>query len=275
MGFPDSYRALIPCSVHGGKSRSSRFVQAFKLYLRGVLSRLLLAFVLPLAAWAQAGEIRGRVIDAGTSEPLSRVQVQLAGTAHRVTTESDGTFRITGVDAGDYVLHVSTVGYHLLRQNFALASAEVREFDVVLTPSSSRRTDSVEVKAGPFDLERQDSPTELTLTGNEIKNLASVLADDPLRAVQGLPGVTSDNDFNAEFSMRGAGFTRIGVYLDGILLHEPFHMVEGQGQYGSLTVFNGDILDQITLYEGVWPVRYSDRTAGIVSVDTRDGSRKQ
>jgi hypothetical protein len=75
--------------------------------------------------------------------------------------------------------------------------------------------------------------------------------------------------------MRGAGFTRIGVYLDGILLHEPFHMVEGQGQFGSLTVFNGDILDRITLYEGAWPVRYSDRTAGIVNVDTRDGNRKQ
>lgn len=235
-----------------------------------------LAFALTLAAWAQqAGEIHGRVVDASTGEPLDRVQVQLAGTSYRTTTENDGTFRIPALDAGDYVLHVSTVGYYLLRQNFALAAGEVREFEVVLAASSSRRTDSVEVKAGPFDLERQDSPTELTLAGNEAKNLASVLADDPLRAVQGLPGVTSNNDFNSEFSMRGAAFNRIGVYLDGVLLHAPFHMVEGQGQFGSLTVFNGDILEEMTLYEGAWPARYSDRTAGILGISTRDGSRKQ
>ena len=130
----------------------------------------------------------------------------------------------------------------------------------------------MDVTAKPFEAERQESPAQLTLTGTEMKNLASVLMDDPLRAVQAMPGVVSDNDFNSQFSVRGADFSRIGVYLDGILLHEPFHMVEGQGSYGSMTVFSGDILDDVSLYEGAWPSRYSDRTAGILSMDTRDGN---
>jgi len=221
----------------------------------------------------QMSGIHGRVLDASTNEPLARVQVQ-AG-ERRVITADDGTFRIADLAPGEYVLHASTVGYYLLRQNFTLAAGESREFEIVLTTSSKKLQESVDVTAKPFEAERQESPAQLTLAGNEMKNLSSVLADDPLRAVQGLPGVTSNNDFNAQFSLRGADFSRIGLYLDGILLHQPFHAVEGQGQDGSMTAFNGDILEDMTLYEGAWPVSFADRTAGILSVNTRDGNRKQ
>ena len=122
---------------------------------------------------------------------------------------------------------------------------------------------------------RWPAASSITLQGEERKNLASVLADDPLRAVQSLPGVTSNNDFDSEFSLRGAPFDRVGLYLDGVLLHSPFHTTDGQSGDGSLTIFNGDMTDDMTLYEGAWPVRYSDRTAGILAVDTREGNRQR
>jgi hypothetical protein len=111
------------------------------------------------------------------------------------------------------------------------------------------------------------------LAGNDAKNLASVLADDPLRAVQNLPGVSSNNDFDARFSLRGSDFSRIGLYLDGILLHEPFHTLEGQNLQGSATAFNGDMVESMELHEAAWPQRYADRSAGILDVATRDGNR--
>src|SRR5262249_37573442 len=115
---------------------------------------------------------------------------------------------------------------------------------------------------------------ELRVEGAGRKRRASVVGEDRLRAVQGLPGVTSNNDFSSEFSLRGAPFSRVGLYLDGILLHAPFHTTDGQADNGSLAIFNGDATDDMTLYEGAWPVRYSNRTAGILAVDTRDGSRQ-
>jgi hypothetical protein len=130
------------------------------------------------------------------------------------------------------VLNVSTVGYHLKRP-FHLDAGDVKEFEVILSPETFRRTEAVVVEAGPFETTRQDSPATLVLAGNDAKNLASVLADDPLRAVQGLPGVSSNNDFDARFSLRGADYSRIGLYLDGVLLHAPFHMLEGQTFSGS------------------------------------------
>ena len=220
-----------------------------------------------------AAEVRGSVVDARGGEALSNVVVQFVGGAYRATTDSAGRFRIPGVAAGDYVLNVSTVGYHLLKKSFHLDSGETKDFEVILSPETFHQTDSVEVQASPFEPSRQDSPSTLVLGGNDAKNLASVLADDPLRSVQGLPGVSSNNDFDARFSVRGADFSRIGLYLDGVLLHEPFHMLQGQQVSGSATAFNGDMVEELELHEGAFPVRYEDRTAGVLDVHTRDGNR--
>lgn len=243
------------------------------MVFRWVLA-LLLATV-GAVAQEDTGEVRGRVLDSHGSEPLALVQVQLSDTAFAAVSGADGTFRITGVPPGNYVLQATTVGYHMVVREFTLAAGESKNFDIVLTSSMARRTDSVEVSAATFEAETQTSAAAITLEGQERKNLASVLADDPLRAVQSLPGVTSNNDFSSEFSMRGAPFNRIGLFLDGVLLHAPFHTTDGQADNGSLTIFNGDMVDDMTLYQGAWPVRYSDRTAGILAVETREGDREE
>jgi hypothetical protein len=239
----------------------------------GVAAALLMAGL--AFAQAPAGEVRGRVVNARDQQPLGLVQIQLTDTSFRAVTGEDGTFQITGVPGGHYALQAATVGYYQIRQEFDVTAGESKAFEITLTSSTAKRTDSVEVSAGVFEEATQTSAAALTLEGPERKNLASVLADDPLRAVQSLPGVTSNNDFDAEFSIRGAAFRRIGLYLDGILLHAPFHTTDGQSGDGSLTIFNGDMTGEMTLYEGAWPVRYGDRTAGILAVETREGSRDE
>jgi hypothetical protein len=176
------------------------------------VNRILVLWLAAVVLHAQPGaEVRGSVVDARGGEALSSVVVQLVGGAYRAITDSAGRFRITAVAAGDYVLNVSTVGYHLLKKSIHLDAGETQDFEVILSPETFRRTDSVEVQASPFEPARQDSPSTLVLGGNDAKNLASVLADDPLRSVQGLPGVSSNNDFDAPFSVRGADFSRIGL----------------------------------------------------------------
>ena len=229
--------------------------------------------LLLLLALQQSGEIRGRVVDAAGGEPLARVEVQLLGGSRSAVTDAGGRFVIAPLAEGRYTLQVSTVGYRLLLEPFSLAAGERKEFEVILSADMLRRTDSVEVRAGPFALERADSPSEISLTAVETKNLASVLADDPLRAVQGLPGVASNDDFKSQFSLRGADYRRTGLYLDDVLLHAPFHMVAGEPSSGSLTLFQGDMVEDISLHAGAPPSRFADRTAGALEVHTRDGTR--
>ena len=237
---------------------------------------VLLAILLALGA-AQAqenGSVTGVVVDFRGGEPLTRVGVKLSDTGFSTVTDDKGRFALEGVPPGDYTLHVATVGYRLLKQPFHLNAGETQDFEVVLSPDTFRQAESIEVRAGPFEPIHEESPSELTIEGNEIKNLASVLADDPLRAVQGMPGISSNDDFNAFFAIRGADYHRVGLYLDDVLLHLPFHMVVEDNPTGSLTAINGDMLESLSLHAGAYPARYGDRTAGVLDAHTRNGSRR-
>ena len=244
-----------------------------------LLAFTLTVFTAAIPAIAQdtppvTGEIHGRVVNARDSEPLALVQIELAGTMFRTVSGDDGAFHIAGVPAGNYVLQSTTVNFYPVHTPITLEAGEVRNIDVVLASSTTKLTNNVEVSADVFDAAPEPTASGFTLEGEERKNLASVLADDPLRAVQNLPGVTSNNDFSSEFSIRGAPFRRVGLYLDDVLLHSPFHTTDGQADNGSLTIFNGDLTDDMTLYQGAWPVRFSDRTAGVLDVQTRQGNRE-
>jgi hypothetical protein len=58
-----------------------------------------------------------------------------------------------------------------------------------------------------------------------------------------------------------------------VLLHSPFHLLQGQQVSGSATAFNGDMVEELELLEGAFPVRFEDRSAGVLDVHTRDGNR--
>ena len=222
-----------------------------------------------------AAEISGTVVDA-RGEALADVQVRLAGTPYRTTSGTGGQFHLGAIPPGDYVLNVSTVGFHMEKHAFHIAAGQTQEFAVVLTPDTLRQATTVVAAVDPFE-DRRDSPDALTLAGTDAKNLGTVIVDDPLRSIQALPGVTSDRDFDARFSLRGAGFSRIGLYMDGILLHDPLHLAEsgngiGAVADGTVAAFNGDMVESMELYKGAFPVRFADSGAAVLDVETRDGS---
>lgn len=221
------------------------------------------------------GVITGVVRDAQSGEPLTRVRVALVGSPWQTQTDAEGRFSLTGIPPGRHTLQAVTVGYRMVRRAFTLSESQQIEFEIALSPEAFRQTESVEVSAGAFEPLRAESPSEITMTGNEVKNLGSVLADDPLRAAQALPGVSSNDDFDGRFSLRGASWERTGLYLDDVLLHVPFHTLQGESATGSMAIFHGDMVETLALHASAPPARFADRTGGILEVTTREGGRLQ
>src|SRR5450755_4288491 len=230
---------------------------------------------LSIAGFLQAaplGEVQGFVADAVDGHPIANVEVQTLGGVYRTKGAGDGRFSLTKLEAGDYQLQVTAPAYRTFTEDVHLSEGETKEFRISLVELKLRRADTMSVVEKAIPASGETSPGQFTLSGNDLENLATVLADDPLRAVQGLPGVTSNDDFEARFSLRGADFSRIGVYLDGILLHDAIHSLEGTDLSGSASVFNAGLIDQLDLHEDADTERFYDSSAGSLDVHMRDGN---
>jgi len=225
---------------------------------------------------AYAAEIKGKVVSASGGEPLRRVQVSVLEQKNSTVTEDDGTFSLYNVPPGKYTLQVAAVGYRLVNTAFEISREEDnKEFSITLAPETLRRTEVVEVKGDIFHGENPAVPSQLTLTPQELKEAATVLANDPFRAVQSLPGVsaTDNNDFFGQFSVLGAPFERVGVYLDDVLVPQPFHTIPNLRDGASLSVFSTETLQDLNLMEVAYPVRYADMSGAALALRTREGSR--
>lgn len=242
------------------------------MHLRLAVSAVFLLFGIPL----HAAEIKGKVTNVVGGEALGRIEVSVLELKVETTTAADGAFDIPNLPAGNYVLRVNAVGYRLLTLPFTLASGnEVKEISVVMVPDNFRRTDTVDVTADVFQAEDSPAVVEQNLTSSEVREASTVLADDPFRAIQALPGVsaTGNNELLAEFSVMGAPFSEVGLYLDDVLLQSPFHNAPNVQNGASLSLLTSEIVEEMKLLPVGYPEKYGDQIGAALDIRTREGSR--
>ncbi len=241
------------------------------------LALLLLLSSLVLAIPALPADVGGVVTNAQGGEPLAKIQVALLGRSITTITGPDGKFHLSQLPAGSYVLQVSGVGYRSFQISFQLESPEeAKEFAISLAPENFRRTERVEVSGDVFEPQDWPAVGDLTLTSSELRQTATVLADDPFRSLQTLPGVSpsANNDFHAQFSVMGAPFSHVGVYVDDVFVPNVLHTVPDTPDAPNLSLFTGNDVEDIRLLPVAYPVRYADDIGAALAIRTRAGSQE-
>ena len=236
--------------------------------------KILRALAVTLVTMAQpcdalaADALRGHVLDMRTGQAIHKAKVT-AGDASTVTDDL-GRFELPGAGTKPSVeLTVNAVGYGVVRKTVAVSTENV---EIRLGQDAVKHAEAVDVSVSVFETNR-DEPLAHSLQSVELRNLSSVVADDALRSVQVLPGVAASDDFYASFSLRGWGFEKTGLYIDGVLISSPFHTIRGINDGYSLTILNNDMIDEVALLNGGAPAAYGDRVGGTLRIETRDGSR--
>jgi hypothetical protein len=237
-------------------------------------SAVALFIVLAPAAAASAVTLSGHVVDARSGEPIGKARVSIPQYNVEAVSDDAGRFSIEDLPTAMVELYVSTVGYGLHRQSL-LPGALAGPVVVRLGQEAIQRAEEVTVAAAPFEHTEVGAVSEHRLDNSELKNLASVVADDALRSVQSLPGVTTGDDFHATFAVRGSGFASMGFYIDGVLTGAPFHTIRDIDDGFSLTILNGDLVDSATLLSSAPPAAFGDRTGAVLDVRTREPGRER
>ena len=226
----------------------------------------------------QTGSISGRVIDARTGAGLDKVLVLVENGGPSTQTNATGAFRIDSTSAGPHKLYVSVVGYILVRRDVQVPVGGAVDVTIPLSEGTGTYTETVTVAADRFRTADPGVAAQQVLGSADIQNLRGVLADDPLRAVQVLPGVAAADDLRSEFSVRGSHFTHLNMTVEGFstpyLLH-TVRAVEDQSSSGSVAMINSDILEDVTLLNGGYAQRFGDRTGAELDFRLREGSRER
>lgn len=236
---------------------------------------LFLACALSLQALQPGVTIRGTVRDRDSGTPLAGVLVAIQDAAQSATTDAYGRFELAGVAPGRRTIYVSIVGFILVKRTVLVDAGPPIDITIALTEGTGTYSEEVTVRAGRFPEQERSVPSQQTLGSADILNLRNLLSNDPMRAIQVLPGVATGDDFRSEFAVRGSGFRHMVFTFEGVPTTFLLHTVQQVRDGGSIAMVNGDVLSGITLLNGSYPQRYGNRLGAELDFQMREGSRER
>ncbi|MCG8578796.1 MAG: TonB-dependent receptor [Bacteroidales bacterium] len=206
---------------------------------------------------AQTRQICGYVADKNTLEPLIGASVVISG-AGGVATDKNGFFCLDIPANISMVLSSSYVGYKT--QHFTLKptfETTIQLYlepglsigDVVVTAQANKRADVINIPI-------QRLSAIPNITGEP----------DLLKALHTMPGIQMGKEGTSDLYVRGGEKDENLYLLDDV----PLYYVNHIG--GFMSVFDTNIIKDVTVYKGVIPARYGGRLSSAIDVRLKDGN---
>ena len=207
--------------------------------------------------------LRGRVADEN-GLPVGGAQVKLemaGGQTFLGTTDDAGAFTIENLAAGEYTAHITKPGFFILEgQKFELG-ADSGEISFTLNHAEELR-EKVDVTAPANQVETSETPQQITLTSQEIRDIPVPSSHDLQQSLIALPQVLLDNQ--GLLHIAGSRATQAQYLLNGFEIGEPVN--------NSLNArFSVDAARSTEVQTGRLGAEYAHPGAAVLSFDTPDG----
>ena len=128
-------------------------------------------------------------------------------------------------------------------------------------PNAARPLEQVIVAASRYALASEDGAHHLD--NGDIADQPKY-ADDPLRVVARLPGITNNGE-SARLNIRGGSADEVLFLVDGFPVRQAFHV---PGQQAPFSAFDASLVSTIDVYTGGFPLRYGEAMSGVVELNT-------
>lgn len=226
-------------------------------------------FILIQFANAQTNyTINGYVKDAKNGEELIGAYLYIKDLKTIGTsTNAYGFYSIT-IPEGTYIITVQFIGYQ--EKSLIITLNQNIKQDFILSEYSAQLNEVV------ITSERNDENITINLMGieklnvQEIKNIPVIFGEkDILKTIQLLPGVKTAGEGNSGFYVRGGNADQNLILLDEATVYNASHLL------GFFSVFNADVIKNVTLYKGGQPAEFGGRLSSVLDIRTKDGSDKK
>ncbi len=253
----------------------SSFKQALRASACALSSMTLVAsaaIILPLSAVAQAqeaGQIGGKLTNAGTNTPLVGAKILLVETGATAVTRNGGRFEFRNVPAGTYTLEVSYIGLSDTRASVTVSEGQTTDMDLAM--SDLMLLDSVVV------IGQRASQASALNQQRVADNLSNVVSADQAgrfpdtnaaEALQRVPGVAINREEKGGegryISIRGLDSGLNNFKINGINVAQT----DTDTRRVPLDVVQADALSKIVVNKTLLPDMDGDGIGGSVELET-------
>ena len=209
--------------------------------------------------FAALREIKGRIVDANTKEPLARASIAIPDLRVAVVADENGQFTLTNVpDKGKFLIEVKYLGYKTLTQTIDLADHS--DIEISLTPSVIEAREVV-ITGTAFSTDNRKNSTSVTaVSKDQLINNASGNLVDAIARVPGVSQITTGGGISKPV-IRGLSFNRVLTLVDGA-------KQEGQ-QWGDEHGLEADQFnaERVEVLRGAASLLYgSDALGGVINI---------
>jgi len=239
-----------------------------KVFILVITSSL---FIVITSVFSQVKDktILGKVIDGQTFDPLPYANITFLNSEVGISSDINGNFSLTNsINANSLV--ISYVGYK--SRIIDLENFNDTEENVFSLLPINIFLQEVTVYSNTNKQEKLSETSSISIQSERIREISAAMPDI-LRSVQALPGITVNNEFKADFNVRGGNQDENLVLVNNATVYEPFHIKEAAN--ASVGIFNVDLIQKVDLITGGFSARYGDKMSSVLNIQYREGNKKK
>jgi hypothetical protein len=206
--------------------------------------------------------ISGCITDSISGEKIQGVIIFIKELSTGCITNDQGIYSIS-LPKGIYNIEYRFVGYKPTIKSIMLEKDTKK--DIILSKSSVE-IDEVTVSDNSYQQQKRMLAGIQKIDMKSIENIPVLFGEgDILKKVQLMPGIVSAVEGDNALYVRGSSSDQNLILLDGANVFNPSHL------YGIISVFNPDLIKDMTLYKGGIPIQYGGRISSLLEINTIDG----
>lgn len=218
---------------------------------------------------AYAADIKGKVTDSTTGEPLIGATIQIDGTPKATATDIDGLFAFSGLDENaNYTLTIKYISYKTKKIDGVRAEAQPQVLEIKLTPDEQTLNEVTVTGVARKNTEiaviqmTKSSPVIVSnVSAQEITKTQDTNAGEVIRRV---PGVSLIDD---KFVMvRGLSQRYNNVWINGGAVPSS----EADSRAFSFDLIPSSQIDNMQIVKTPSPEYPADYTGGFITITTKD-----
>jgi hypothetical protein len=201
------------------------------------------------------------LLDFANDEPLGDGVLYIESQNINSSFSSSGSMDIT-VPSGVHLTEIRLVGYRPFIGYLSVLSDGA--LDVYLDEEIIELEEIIVTGEGAQKNIRSSTAGVVSISPREIKDLPVFLGEsDVIKAILNLPGVSTLGEGTSGFFIRGGNIDQNLILQDEALFFNSSHAL------GFFSVFNPDMINNVTLYKGHIPAQYGGRLSSVLEVDLK------